>query len=406
MNKKPFKLTLVALLLLSLFSCQENLYDGSKALQNKSITELDVPKDFSWQTSQNVTCTVNAVGQSIVSVYRDSECKSGDLLSTFKVSSEKKASLFLDLPTSLDKVYLLIDGSKVPTVVNVKDGKIDFTLPASTKKAKKSIQSRAGDDYDFRTYYPADSWGTLMFEDKFPGMGDYDLNDIVENYKATIYGNSTVDGPETLGMELSFRVKAVGGAVNSVPALYLRKLNINDIDKTYFENNIKLKNLETKPKIKEFKGGVIIIFEGAHLNPNKAKGCDFLNTVPGFMTNELVQIDLDMKFVNPIKAECLALNEFDFFIIKDDVTEIHLGGYASTTGDYNFSDPLLDKTRPFYNAKGLVWGLRVPKDISHVVEKSNFLTAYPDFESWIISGGKVNKDWYNRPQANIVPNIW
>lgn len=406
MNKKPFKLTLVVSLLLSLFSCQENLYDGDKEAQNKSITELDVPKDFSWQTSQNVKCVVSAVGQSTVSVYRSKECSSADLLSTFKVSSDKKASLFLDLPTSLDKVYLLVDGSKVPMAVDVKEGKIDFTLPASAKVAKKSIQSRASDDYDFRTYYPADSWGTLMFEDKFPNMGDYDLNDIVENYKATIYGNSTIDGPEALGMELSFRVKAVGGAVNSVPALFLRKLNIKDIDQAYFENNIRLKNLDTKPKIKEFNGGVILIFEGAHLNPNKAKGCDFLNTVQGFMTTELVQIDLDMKFVNPIKAESLALNEFDFYIIKDNVTEIHLGGYTSTTGDYNFADPLLDKTRPFYNAKGLVWGLRVPKDIPHAIEKSNFLTAYPEFEAWVLSGGKINKDWYNKPQANIVPNIW
>lgn len=58
-------------------------------------------------------------------------------------------------------------------------------------------------------YYPArnNGWGTLMFEDLWPGYGDYDFNDLVANYKIQLYmqNNNKVNS-----MLIGIRVKAVG----------------------------------------------------------------------------------------------------------------------------------------------------------------------------------------------------
>ncbi len=39
------------------------------------------------------------------------------------------------------------------------------------------------DKWEGVIYHPKNGWGTIMFEDQFPSLGDYDFNDFVVNYK-------------------------------------------------------------------------------------------------------------------------------------------------------------------------------------------------------------------------------
>ena len=91
---------------------------------------------------------------------------------------------------------------------------------------------------------------------------------------------------------------------------------------------------------------------------------------------------------------------FNFFL-RNSATgeEIHLKGYPTSklyTGSVKWAD--------YHNDKNFVWGIKIPAKISHPIEKIDIKDAYPQFASWVTSGGKNAKEWYNNSVADkVVP---
>ncbi len=54
----------------------------------------------------------------------------------------------------------------------------------------------------------------------------------------------------------------------------------------------------------------------------------------------------------------------------------------------------------YFSKERLIWGLRVPGNAAHAVEKANFLKAYPGFRKWATSSGKNEQNWYGQGNAD------
>ena len=54
----------------------------------------------------------------------------------------------------------------------------------------------------------------------------------------------------------------------------------------------------------------------------------------------------------------------------------------------------------YYSNERLIWGLRVPGNVAHTIEKGDFLKAYKGFAKWAQSGGKNEQNWYNQGNAD------
>lgn len=74
-------------------------------------------------------------------------------------------------------------------------------------------------------YHPKKGWGTIMFEDQFPSLGDYDFNDFVANYQVLFEVSKAKekDEYESKYIAIGLCLKAVGGVFPYNPYLRLKK---------------------------------------------------------------------------------------------------------------------------------------------------------------------------------------
>ena len=80
-------------------------------------------------------------------------------------------------------------------------------------------------------YHPKDGWGTIMFEDQFPSLGDYDFNDFVVNYKVQFQGIKKIDHEYTAQfIQIGLRLKAIGGIFPYSPYLRLKEINSDEVE--------------------------------------------------------------------------------------------------------------------------------------------------------------------------------
>ncbi|MFQ8853502.1 MAG: LruC domain-containing protein [Bacteroides caccae] len=87
-------------------------------------------------------------------------------------------------------------------------------------------------------YHPKKGWGTIMFEDQFPSLGDYDFNDFVANYQVLFEVSKAKekDEYESKYIVIGLCLKAVGGVFPYNPYLRLKKNKKQKHRKRYDES--------------------------------------------------------------------------------------------------------------------------------------------------------------------------
>ena len=128
-------------------------------------------------------------------------------------------------------------------------------------------------------------------------------------------------------------------------------------------------------------------------------------------TSDLPEINIliTLKKRKEVK-EILEGDEFDLYLKRNDSgTEIHMNGIEPITYQYPFNDKNLlpvytngdeEDDNYYFSAGRLIWGLRVPGNAAHAIEKANFLEAYKGFAKWAQSSGKNEQNWYNQGNAD------
>ena len=383
MKKKNFLFASCLLGIFAFSSCEKNLYDESKQPEEETkMTDLIVPKNFDWSDTQEVKAQITPA-ETIVSVYLDKECKEEALLFQMDMNIESNDNQSVEfpiaIPTYVENVYVKYEGVDRISIVPVQDGKIAIKAPQIQNiKSRAVINTKNSNEYGLLSIN-----GTLMFEDMYPQLGDYDFNDFVARYNLRILYKYSRGKYYENKMCISVQIRAVGGIYKYEPYIRLTKVKADNIIIETTEKNVK--------SIKGPNGEAIISYK----SPTPPSGYKYYNTEKNEMTKPDKFKEIWITLKNPIEYEDVMDKNYniDMYIAKENhKQEIHLKGY----------EPVYDQHQDYADKNNFVWGIRTWGIFDHAIEGKNFLKAYPQFKGWVTSGGKEYKRWWEEVDYRYV----
>ena len=381
MKKKNFLFASCLLGIFAFSSCEKNLYDESKQPEEETkMTDLIVPKNFDWSDTQEVKAQITPA-ETIVSVYLDKECKEEALLFQMDMNIESNDNQSVEfpiaIPTYVENVYVKYEGVDRISIVPVQDGKIAIKAPQIQNiKSRAVINTKNSNEYGLLSIN-----GTLMFEDMYPQLGDYDFNDFVARYNLRILYKYSRGKYYAHKMCISVQIRAVGGIYKYEPYIRLTKVKADNIIIETTEKNVK--------SIKGPNGEAIISYK----SPTPPSGYKYYNTEKNEMTKPDKFKEIWITFKNPIEYEDVMDKNYNIDIAKENhKQEIHLKGY----------EPVYDQHQDYADKNNFVWGIRTWGIFDHAIEGKNFLKAYPQFKGWVTSGGKEYKRWWEEVDYRYV----
>ena len=255
---------------------------------------------------------------------------------------------------------------------------------------------------------------TYLFEDQWPLYGDYDMNDVVIRVKkTTLYLNAS---NKVEKFKLEAELVAVGASKNIAAGLQLDDVAASLVSSVEYGS--------TKPSTlfsyasQGVEAGqskaVIPFFANAHAFMGNSTNA-FVNTMPGSTANvsALPSIIVMATFSNAtLSSESFAAGKLNAFIITDGQSsnrkEIHVVNYrptdkASTTFFGNNNDGSSASAGKYYVSKdNLAWGICVASSVNHPKEYAKVTDVFPNFASWVTSGGSSNTDWYTTYNSGLI----
>lgn len=267
-------------------------------------------------------------------------------------------------------------------------------------------------------HYPsADTWATLAFEDNWPLVGDYDMNDLVVHYRLSSYD---VEGT-LMRVKIEGEVVAIGAAYHNGFAFRLPGLLSNEVDSSrlIFKINNVVQNIS--PLEEERNEAIFIIADDLLDFVTAGENCKYYRTEKGCGSNIQMTFSLEI----PMEANVDIANVGDFpydpfiFASKGHTRsyvfgeaperrfEIHLKNQAPTEAFqakfFGRGDDASNANNGeyFINANGMPWALNIPYEWEHPVEYMDIKYAYPDFHSFVTSSGAQNTDWFTVEKSTI-----
>ena len=246
----------------------------------------------------------------------------------------------------------------------------------------------------FNNFYPnAKDMATAAFEDLWPSKGDYDLNDLVIDFRHNLITNAD---NVIVKYEGNYKLRASGGAQQIAFCMGMP-----------FEPEL-IEKLEGAEIEKGHKNLVFQLFD------NSKKELGGWNTVPSqtVVPAKTYQVSFIISKGPQIK-EFGGVTPFDPFIWMNEPSkgrgyEIHVPGNAPTEladpklFGYANDDTRLEKGKYYLTSNNLPWGIIVPESFAYCVElslldmkeKPDITQAYLHFAQWAQSEGEIYSDWY------------
>lgn len=247
-------------------------------------------------------------------------------------------------------------------------------------------------DKAFISYFPsASTKGTLAFEDNWPKRGDYDMNDLVVNYRYAYVSNANNKVVEMIGNY-------------SVVAAWAQNHNGFGVQLPFAQNLVK--SITGQKFIENY----------ITLNPNGTEtGQTKAVIIPFDNHNSLIQNNIDIidsvsvkvSFVNPVDISILNDAPYNPFLIpnKQRGYEIHLAGNLPTDkANISLFGTEHDRTNPKYgkyylSADNWPWALSFTEEFSYPREGNAINNAYLHFYDWTRSAGWFYTDWYKSTRS-------
>lgn len=257
----------------------------------------------------------------------------------------------------------------------------------------------------YTSFWPSsNTFATVLFEDQWPSVGDYDFNDLVADYKFT-YVKAASGGVKELVIETE--LKAVGGLKKSslLFNLGLDQLLVESVTGNILEYEfIKLNENGTEAGLDD---AVIPIFDNSRSllpPPTGYSVTNVYNEQPHVKSEKIIT---RVIFKEPV-SEYL-INKYDPFIITEfnRGIEIHLPGQQPTSKvNMELFGTIDDATNfksgfTYKNSSGLPWALHVMQSIQYPTENADFASAYTNFRNWAESSGVTHTDWYFQNSSNM-----
>ncbi|MFT4520667.1 MAG: LruC domain-containing protein [Halioglobus sp.] len=302
-------------------------------------------------------------------------------------------------------------------------------------------------------YYPsANDYVTLAFEDLWPSLGDYDLNDFVVYYQTSITSDNTSSEEEASYIrEITIKgeVAAVGASFHSGFGISIPGLLTSDID----ADNVRLLVNDERPvsfdgdasgffqplrglASRQNETAVLEITRDVWNIVNTGEGCSFHRTENNCGAAANATFSLTIPVITNVPASQVAKGIFNPFvfatngilrssIFKDeqgnivapgDALEIHLKNHkptwradlallarASDVSEASTVDD--DENRVTYQtSQGLPWAIEIGGRWCHPGEYQDITAAYPDFIDFVNSEGQSSSDWFHTNNAATHPS--
>ncbi len=253
----------------------------------------------------------------------------------------------------------------------------------------------------FDDYYPSKTtyaqWG---FEDNWPMKGDYDMNDLVINYRYKFVlsaKNKVVD------LYTTFKPLAAGSSFRNgfgvqlpVPASAVKRVTGQKFINNYITmagNGVEAGQTNA----------VIIPFDNQDAVIKNADGSYFVNTMPEKEKVEPKAFIVTINFSSPLDRSQLAVSDVNPFLISNlrREVEVHLPGYKPTDkADKSLFGTGEDTSEPangrYYMAdSNLPWAISYKYATKYAIETVSIDRAYNHFLEWAQSMGVQYPDWYN-----------
>ncbi len=237
----------------------------------------------------------------------------------------------------------------------------------------------------FNNYFPsASGLASVSFEDLWPYYGDYDMNDVVVDFRYKIVTNASNGVKDVQG---NYTLRASGGQIDNSFGVEFPTLRSN---------------------VQNFTGAVLEAGQTnavARIISNIRNLQSRWNTVPTDPVSDSLNFAISFSLANPIAITTFGLNEYNPFIFgnnngKDRSKEIHLPGKMPTTlaADSIFgtgNDRTNRSQNKYYLSEhNLPWAILTPERFDYPIERADIVTAHLKFAAWAQSNGVSFPDWY------------
>lgn len=247
-------------------------------------------------------------------------------------------------------------------------------------------------DASFTSYFPSSGKQVLAFEDLWPSLGDFDFNDVVLSNQAVILKNAS---QELVSASFKVSIDAIGAGLDNGIGMMI-----------YDENGQPI-------------AGELI----NELSGDASRDTDNTNGI--ILTNDVFATTLDRYQNNGVGATTDSPDTLYFtitfnagitgftpelYIFRTAVRshEVHRSQFPGTAiMDENLFNTD-DDNGHFKTSTKLPWGMEIITDghFKVAIERTEIISAYPQFEAWATSGGTENPTWYTSSDESKVVDIF
>ncbi|MFT5711258.1 MAG: LruC domain-containing protein [Halioglobus sp.] len=270
------------------------------------------------------------------------------------------------------------------------------------------------------SHFPsATGFVTLAYEDLWPGVGDYDMNDLVMYYRTTINSASLDNNPQEqflYSISISGQVSAVGAALHSGFGIEINGLPRSSVDQ--LSMSLVINGVQGSGTFLEqsadYENAVFIIFDDVWDHVSAPVGCKFFRTEYQCGGSVLQsEFTLTVRVSGDIPAQVIDDPILNPFIFRSNARgrEVHLKNKPPTNkADMSTFGAMDDRSNPgadtyYQTSSGLPWALVVSAEWVHPGEARDLVQTYPKFEGYVTSGGTSNTDWY-KPENAVISNLY
>jgi len=258
----------------------------------------------------------------------------------------------------------------------------------------------------FNNYYPDNlTYGTLVFEDNWPGKGDYDMNDVVVDYQINRITNSA---NKVVELVAKFIVRASGAHFKNAFGFQLDGIApevIESVNGTSVGNSGDLFKFRSNGLEDNQEFANCIVFDNffSVMNPSGG-GAIGVNVDKQGEFVPYVEMTVTIPFATEIPVAELTNDKFNFYIVADIDSgdrgrEIHLADAVPTSLAnkelFGTSDDKSGPNRYYRTENNLPWAINIVQGFDYPVEKVSIDKAYNFFIMWAESNGERYQDWFS-----------
>ncbi len=273
-------------------------------------------------------------------------------------------------------------------------------------------------------YYPSSStYTTLAYEDMYPIVGDYDMNDVVMKLRIVEYiQNETVYKIRFIG-----KLAALGAGYHNGFAVRLENILSSNVRGDSINWKIDGVSQTSSPLKLGSTEAIIVFSDNLTEQIELTESCNYYRAQKDCLYRAMPHWQLDIELVNPVAINDMPSMPYDPYIFASSnryhgsevanilgsdpgyKLEVHLKNKAPTS---LFHMPLLgasddrsnaDLNHYFFSDNGMAWGIEVPIDWQHPLEKMRLDTVYPEFIEFAKDNSRqTNPTWYTSPDLDKV----